>query len=48
MTDLVLVQILDTREYLLEKFASLLLFEPLTLDNIVEELAASGVFHYQK
>jgi len=48
VTDLVLVQILDTREYLLEEFASFLLFEPLPLDNIVEELAPSSVFHYQK
>ena len=48
MTDFVLVEILDTRKYLLEKFASVLFFESLPFHNKVEQLSASGMFHNQK
>ena len=48
MTDFVLVQVFNTRKYLLEKFASIFFLEPLPFDYEVEELPTTSVFHNEK
>jgi len=42
-----LVQVLHACYYLVEEPASLSFLYPLILNNEVEELTATGVFHYQ-
>jgi len=44
MNNAELVQILNTRNYLLEKLASLFFFETVILDNVVEELTSWHIF----
>ena len=42
-----LMDILNTSQYLLEKFASFLLLEASVRDDIVKELSPRGIFHDQ-
>jgi len=42
------MNVLDTRDYLLEKLAGLLLFELFALHNVLEEFATRCILHYQK
>ena len=48
MTNLVLVQILNTRKDLLEEFASLPLIEPLFFNDKIEQLSSIGILHYEE
>lgn len=47
MNNAQLVQVLDARDYLLEKLASFTFFEALVLDDVVEELTSRNVLGNQ-
>ena len=48
MTDANLVDVLDARDYLLEKLASLRFLKSFALDDELKKLTATRVFHYQE
>lgn len=48
MHDAQLVQVFDTTDDLLEEFARFSFFELLLFHDVVEELAATGVFHNEE
>ena len=48
MADFDLMDVFDTRDYLLEKLAPFLLLQAFPLNDIVEELAAPSIFHDQE
>ncbi len=45
MHDIQPAYVFNASYYLLEESACLLLFDSLDLDNVVEQLAATGIFH---
>ena len=47
MNDIKLVQILNARNYLMEKFKCMRFLDPLVLDDVVEQFTAICVLHNQ-